>query len=195
MKIFLLIFTVIFAFLGIYTTTTYNNIIVLEENTKASWSQVLNQYKRRSDLVPNLVATVQGYATHEQETLTQVIDARAKATTPKITVNASDNAFAMDTFLKNQGALTNALSKLMVVAEKYPDLKANQNFLSLQSQLEGTENRITVARQDYIQSVNTFNKTIRKVPTKWVASLILDIEPMKTFDIEESEQAAPKVAF
>ena len=178
---------------GIFSTL--NSLVGMDETCKASWSQVLNQYQRRYDLVPNLVATVKGYAEHEQDTLTQVVDARARATQTTLSPDMLSDEAAMSTFMKNQGVLSSALNRLMVVVEKYPELKANENFLSLQSQLEGTENRITVARKDYIDAVKVFNTKIRKIPTKWVASVFSDMEPKATFDIEESKQENPVVDF
>lgn len=178
---------------GIFSTL--NSLVGMDENCKASWSQVLNQYQRRYDLVPNLVATVKGYAEHEQDTLIQVVDARARATQTTLSPDMLSDEAAMSTFMKNQSDLSSALSRLMVVVEKYPELKANENFLSLQSQLEGTENRIAVARKDYIDAVKVFNTKIRKIPTKWVASVFSDMEPKATFDIEESKQENPVVDF
>ncbi len=195
MKKIVLISLIVIAVLGGYVVSTLNGLIPMDENVKATWSQVLNQYQRRSDLIPNLVATVKGYAEHEQETLTQVINARAKATQTTVSPDMLSNAQAVQTFMDNQGALSSALSRLMVVVEKYPDLKANQNFLSLQSQLEGTENRITVARKDYIDAVKVFNSKIRRIPTKWIVDIFGDMEPKATFTIEESAQQAPTVQF
>ncbi len=195
MKKILLITLVVVALLGGYIISTLNGLIPMDENVKATWSQVLNQYQRRTDLIPNLVSTVQGYAEHEKETLTQVINARAKATQTTVTPDMLSNAEAVQTFMDNQSALSSALSRLMVVVEKYPDLKANQNFLALQSQLEGTENRITVARKDYIDAIKVFNSRIRRIPTKWVVDIFGDMEPKASFTIEESAQQAPKVQF
>lgn len=145
-----------------------NNIPTLDEQVKSSWAQVENQYQRRADLVPNLVATVKGFAAQEKDTLTAVVEARAKVGTMQVDANMLNNPQAMQNFEKAQGALSGALSRLMVVAERYPDLKSNQNFLALQSQLEGTENRIAIARRDYIASVQGFNTEIRTFPGKSV---------------------------
>ncbi|TIT48300.1 MAG: LemA family protein, partial [Mesorhizobium sp.] len=131
----------------------YNTIPTAEENAKAAWSQVLNQYQRRADLIPNLVETVKGYAAHEKDTLDAVVEARAKATQVTVTPETLSNPEAVKNFQDSQAGLTSALSRLLAVVENYPDLKANQNFLALQAQLEGTENRIAVARRDYIQAV------------------------------------------
>lgn len=178
---------------GIFSTL--NNLVVMDENCKATWSQVLNQYQRRYDLVPNLVATVKGYASHEQDTLIQVVDARARATQTTLSPDMLSDRMAMADFMQNQNNLSSALNRLMVVVEKYPELKANENFLSLQSQLEGTENRIAVARKDYIDSVKVFNTKIRKIPTKWIVAVFSDMEPKAVFDIEESKQENPVVDF
>ncbi len=132
-----------------------NNIPTYDEEVKAAWSQVLNQYQRRAELVPNLVETVKGYAAHEKEVLTEVVEARAKVSQMKLPDDILSNPEAFKQFQANQDALGSALSRLLVTVERYPDLKANQNFLALQSQLEGTENRIAVARRDYIQAVQT----------------------------------------
>jgi len=157
---------------------------------------VLNQYQRRSDLIPNLVETVKGYAKHEQETLTAVIEARAKATQMVIPPDILTNPEAFKRFQENQAALQGALSRLLAVAESYPDLKANQNFLSLQSQLEGTENRIAVARRDYIETVQTYNTELRTIPGRWIAAIFYpDAKVKETFTISEQAQEAPKVKF
>ena len=154
----------IIALLVLFVISGINTIPTLDEKVAASWSQVENQYQRRSDLIPNLVKTVKGYAAHESQTLEAVISARANAT--KVTIDASklNDPAAMAKFEQAQGPLSSALSKLLVVSENYPNLKADQNFLALQSQLEGTENRITVARMDYIQTVQQYNTTIRTFP-------------------------------
>lgn len=180
---------------SMYVVNTINGLIVLDEQVNGSWAQVVNQYKRRTDLIPNVVATVKGYAEHESETLTAVVNARAKATQTTISADMLSDPKAVQTFINNQSALSSALSRLMVVAEKYPDLKANQNFMALQSQLEGTENRITVARQDYINKVQEFNIKIRRFPTSMIASMFTDMERKATFDIPKEEQNAPVVAF
>lgn len=141
-----------------------NTIPTLDEKVNAAWAQVENQYKRRADLIPNLVETVKGYATHEEKTLTEVIEARAKATSVTLNPENLSDPEAMKKFEQSQGALTQALSKLMVVSEQYPNLKANENFIALQSQLEGTENRIAVARKDYIEAVQAYNTEVRTFP-------------------------------
>ncbi len=173
-----------------------NNVPTYDEEVKAAWSQVQNQYQRRADLIPNLVETVKGYADHEQETLTAVVEARAKATQMTLPANITENPEAFAQFQQNQSALSSALARLMVVVEKYPDLKANQNFLALQSQLEGTENRISVARRDYIQAVQKYNTELRTIPGRWVAGIFYpDAKVKETFAATAESQAAPKVNF
>lgn len=174
----------------------FNTIPTNEEKAKAAWSEVLNQYQRRTDLIPNLVETVKGYAAHEQETLTAVIEARSKATSVQLSPEMLNNPEMFKQFQDNQANLSSALSRLMVVVEKYPDLKANQNFLALQSQLEGTENRIAVARRDYIEAVRVYNTGLKTMPTMlWKMLWFRDSEPMPTFSIDAASQQAPKVNF
>jgi LemA protein len=173
-----------------------NDIPTYDEAVKAAWAQVDNQYKRRADLIPNLVEVVKGYAAQEQETLTAVVEARAKATQTQIPPDILSNPEAFQRFEQNQGALTQALSRLLVVVERYPDLKSNQNFLSLQAQLEGTENRIAVARRDYIQAVQVYNTELRTFPGRiWAALLYSDMEPRETFTQPASVAEPPQVKF
>jgi len=173
-----------------------NEIPQLDEATKAAWSQVLNQYQRRADLVPNLVETVRGYARQEQDTLKAVVDARAKATQMQLPPDLLSNPEAFQRFQDNQAALTSSLSRLLAVSENYPDLKSNQNFLALQSQLEGTENRIAIARRDYIQVVQSYNTVLRTIPGRWIAAFFYpDAKVKETFTISEAAQEAPKVKF
>ena len=173
-----------------------NDIPAYDEAVKAAWAQVDNQYKRRADLIPNLVEVVKGYAAQEQETLTAVVEARAKATQTQLPADLLSNPEAFQRFEQNQGALTQALSRLLVVVERYPDLKSNQNFLSLQAQLEGTENRIAVARRDYIQAVQVYNTELRTFPGRiWAALLYSDMEPRETFKQPESVAEPPQVKF
>jgi len=173
-----------------------NDIPTYDEAVKAAWAQVDNQYKRRADLIPNLVEVVKGYAAQEQETLTAVVEARAKATQTNIPPDMLSNEEAFRRFEQNQGALTQALSRLLVVVERYPDLKSNQNFLSLQAQLEGTENRIAVARRDYIEAVRVYNTELRTFPgVIWHTLLYSDLEPRETFSQPESAAAPPQVKF
>jgi LemA protein len=169
-----------------------------DEAVKAAWSQVLNQYQRRADLIPNLVETVKGYAHQEQTVLTQVTEARAKATQTQVQLppDVTSNPEAFRQFEQSQAALGGALGRLLAVSEKYPDLKSNQNFLALQSQLEGTENRIAVARKDYIGTVQTYNTTLRTIPSRWVAAwLYPDAKVKETFTITEQAQQVPQVKF
>jgi LemA protein len=174
----------------------YNNIPRLDEQAKAAWSEVLNQYKRRADLVPNLVETVKGFAAQEKSVLTDVTEARAKASQMKLPDNILSNPQAFQQFQANQAQLTGALGRLLVTVEKYPDLKSNQNFLALQSQLEGTENRIAVARRDYIAAVQAYNTELRTIPGRWYASLFYpDAKVKETFTITAAEQETPKVKF
>lgn len=163
---------------------------------EAKWAEVQNQYKRRMDLIPNLVNIVKGYAAHEKDTLTAVIEARAKAT--KVNINANQLTPAtMKQFQAAQGGITSALSKLMVVVEKYPNLKANQNFRDLQAQIEGTENRITVARKRYIEAIKGFNNLVTVPPESWYNSIFLKHTKKPQFQVENPEEAshAPKIQF
>lgn len=173
-----------------------NKIPAQDEKVKAAWAEVQNQYQRRADLVPNLVATVKGYAAHEKDTLTQVIEARAKATQVTLPQSALNDPAAFQKYQAAQGQLTQALGRLMVVSENYPQLKADQNFIALQAQLEGTENRITVARRDYINEVQAFNTLLRTVPYRWTASMFYpELKPYPAFTTSETNQSAPTVKF
>ena len=174
----------------------YNTMQSQDEAANAAWSKVLNQYQRRDELVPNLVATVQGYAKHEKEVLTEVTEARAKVASVQLTGDTATNEQQLKAFSDAQAGLTSALSKLMVVVEKYPELKANANFLDLQKQLEGTENRIAVARSDYIESVQTYNTTVRKFPNNLTAKMFgMEVRPNFTVENEKAVSTAPKVSF
>lgn len=174
-----------------------NTIPTLDEQVKATWSQVQNQYQRRSDLIPNLVETVKGAAKQEQATLTAVIEARAKATSIQVDASTLNNPEKLKQFQDAQNQLTGALSRLMVVSERYPDLKSNQNFLSLQSQLEGTENRISVARRDFILAVERYNTEIRTFPGRlWHAVMYSDLPVRPTFEATSPDaDKAPEVKF
>ena len=174
----------------------YNNIQNQDEAVAASWSEVVNQYKRRADLVPNLVNTVKGYASHEKDVLTQVTNARAKVGSVQINADQLSDPALFSKFQQAQSELSSALSRLIAVSENYPDLKANTLYQDLMSQLEGTENRITVARGRYIQTVQSFNSYIRKLPTKWVADIIGQ-QPKQQFTVENEQQIsnAPSVNF
>ncbi len=174
----------------------YNTIPTSEERAKAAWSEVLNQYQRRADLIPNLVETVKGYASHERETLEAVVDARARATQVNVSAVALTDPEAFRAFQESQSGLTGALSRLLAVVENYPDLKANQNFLALQAQLEGTENRIAVARRDYIEAVRDYNTTLRTFPSViWATLWFTDNKPYQTFTVSEDKMEVPKVDF
>ncbi|MFK8330279.1 LemA family protein [Pseudomonas sp. BJa5] len=174
-----------------------NNIPNYDEQVKAAWAQVQNQYQRRADLIPNLVETVKGYAKQEQETLTAVIEARAKATSIQVDASTLDDPQKLQQFQQAQSQLTGALSRLMVVSERYPDLKSNQNFLALQSQLEGTENRIAVARKDFIAAVQRYNTEIRTFPGRLWHSLMYSSLPLReNFEATASDaDKAPEVKF
>lgn len=173
---------------GLQSIPTANN------NVEATWAEVQNQYKRRADLIPNLVETVKGYAGHEKETLESVIAARAKATS--VNVDAKDlNPETLKKFQQAQGELSQALGRLMVVSERYPDLKASENFKGLQAQLEGTENRISIARRRYIEAVQEFNNLVTVFPTSLTNSIIHKFEKKPQFTATETEQASPQVKF
>ncbi len=174
----------------------YNTIPTAEENAKAAWGEVLNQYQRRADLIPNLVETVKGYATHEKDTLDAVVEARAKATQITVTPETLKDPEAFKKFQDAQSGLTSALSRLIAVSESYPDLKANQNFLALQAQLEGTENRIAVARRDYIQAVRDYNLTLKTFPSVlWATLWFRSNQPFANFTVDEDKMQVPKVDF
>ena len=173
----------------------YNSLQSKEEAVFKAWGDIESSLQRRADLIPNLVETVKGYAKHEKETLEAVINARAKATSVQISAKDLSNPAAMQQLQESQGGLNSALARLMVVVEQYPDLKANQNFLDLQSQLEGTENRINVARQRYNQAVETFNAAIRKFPESLTNKFLLHLERKEYFKAEPQAKEAPKVKF
>lgn len=173
---------------GINTIPTY------QEQAKAAWSEVQNQYQRRADLVPNLVQTVKGYAKQERDVLVQVTEARAKATQVQINADQLNDPAALQRFQQAQAQLSGALGRLLAVSERYPDLKSNQNFMALQSQLEGTENRIAVARRDYIEAVQRYNVEVRTFPGRLWAT-VYGAKPMATFTTTEENQRAPQVKF
>src|SRR4029078_4190489 len=173
-----------------------NNIPTFDEQAKAKWSDVQNQYQRRADLIPNLVETVKGYATQEREVLTQVVEARAKATQVKVDASTVSDPAKFKEFQDAQNALSGALSRLLVTVERYPDLKSNQNFLALQSRLEGTENRIAVARRDYIEGVRVYNTELRTFPgIIWASTLYRSNKTMETFTVAEDVKTPPQVKF
>jgi LemA protein len=174
----------------------YNTIPTLEEQAKARWADVQNQYQRRADLIPNLVATVQGYAAQEKSVLTSVIEARAKATQIKVDASDLTDPAKIKAFQDAQNQLTGALGRLLAVSEKYPDLKSNANFLALQSQLENTENGIAVSRREYIDAVRAYNLSLRTFPTLlWAKTFFLGNKPMAEFTATEGSEKPPEVKF
>ncbi len=173
----------------------YNTMQANEETVNAAWGNVESSYQRRADLVPNLVEVVKGYAKHEADTLKAVTEARAKVGSMQVSKDVLNNPASLNKFQQAQGELSGALSRLMVVVEKYPDLKANQNFMDLQKQLEGTENRINVARERYNQAVQVFNTSIRTFPNSLTNSLLLHLQRKESFKAEEGAKTAPKVKF
>jgi LemA protein len=173
-----------------------NNIPSYEQSAKAAWSEVLNQYKRRADLIPNLVESVKGFADQERTVLTEVTEARAKATSIQVPADILTNPEAMKSFQDAQSQLGGALGRLLATVERYPDIKSGQNFLALQSQIEGTENRIAIARRDYIQAVRQYNTEITTFPGRWWKSFLYpSAQEMATFDIPAEEMKVPKVDF
>src|ERR1700761_6918761 len=189
----------VFAVVGLGLTLSacgYNTIPTLEETAKARWADVENQYQRRADLIPNLVATVQGYAAQEKNVLTAVVEARAKATQIKVDASQLTDPDKLKAFQDAQNQLTGALGRLLAVSENYPDLKSNANFLALQSQLEGTENRIAVARRDYIEAVRAYNTALRTFPTVlWAKTAFSGNKPMAEFTASEGSDKPPTVKF
>lgn len=173
------------------------NVIPTEEQrARAAWSEVLNQYQRRADLIPNLVETVRGYASHEREVLEQVTQARARATSIQVNADTITDPEKFRQFQEAQSGLSSALGRLIAISEAYPDLKANQNFLALQSQIEGTENRIAVARRDYIEAVRVYNTELKTFPSMlWAMTFYRSYKPMETFSISEEQMRAPTVKF
>lgn len=188
-----IILAAVVAMISLSSCSTYNGMVEKEEAVKSAWSNVETQYQRRADLIPNLVATVKGYAAHEESTLAAVVDARAKATS--LTVSADDlNEEAITQYQQAQGAVTSALGRLIAVSENYPDLKANQNFLELQAQLEGTENRITVARKAFNDATQSYNTAVRRFPANLIA-MMFDFEQKPYFAADEAAAQAPAVEF
>jgi LemA protein len=175
----------------------YNDLQGLDEDTKAAWSEVVNQYQRRADLIPNLVATVKGYAAHEKDTLDSVVQARSQATGIQVTPETLKDPAAFEKFQQAQASLGSALGRLIAIAENYPNLKADQNFRDLQSQLEGTENRIAVARKRYIEKVAEYNKSVRFFPTNLTAKYILHMDEKPNFTVADEKAVAkpPEVKF
>ena len=189
------IITIILLGLGL-SGCGYNTIPTLEEQAKARWADVQNQYQRRADLIPNLVATVQGYAKQEKDVLTSVVEARAKATSVRIDASQLTDPDKVKQFQDAQNQLSGALGRLLAVSEAYPDLKSNANFLALQSQLEGTENRIAVSRRDYIEAVRQYNLSLRTFPTMiWAKTVFAGNKPMAEFAASDAAQTPPQVKF
>jgi LemA protein len=192
-------FRTILAVIGLGLTLSacgYNTIPTLQETAKARWADVQNQYQRRADLIPNLVATVQGYAAQEKGVLTAVVEARAKATQIKLDASDLTDPAKLKAFQDAQNQLTGVLGRLLAVTENYPDLKSNNNFMALQSQLEGTENRIAVARRDYIDAVRAFNLSLRTFPTVlWAKTVFSGEQPMAEFTATEGSDKPPQVKF
>jgi LemA protein len=174
----------------------FNTIPTAEESAKAAWSEVLNQYQRRADLIPNLVETVKGFAAQEKDVLVEVVEARSKATQVQIPADILSNPEAFKTFQENQSAITGSLGRLLAVSEAYPDLKSNQNFLALQSQIEGTENRIAVARRDYIEAVRVYNTSLRTLPSAiWGYVWWTGNNAYETFTVSDDKMVVPAVKF
>lgn len=193
MKKSTIIIIVVVALLAIWGVSGYNGLVTMDENVSGQWSNVETQYQRRADLIPNLVNTVKGYASHEKETLESVVEARSKAT--QMTVDANDlTPEKLAEYQKAQGAVTSALGKLLAITENYPDLKANQNFLDLQTQLEGTENRIAVERRKFNDAAQQFNTYIKMFPRNLLAGMF-GFAPIGYFEAQPGSEVAPKVEF
>ena len=181
---------------GLTGCDAVNTIPTLEERAKSAWSEVQNQYQRRADLIPNLVETVKGFAQQEREVLTQVVEARAKATQVQVDASTITDPQKFREFQEAQNQLSGALGRLLVTVERYPELKSNANFLALQSQLEGTENRIAVARRDYIETVRVYNTELRTIPGRWIAAVLYpESRPMETFTATAGSERPPQVRF
>ncbi len=189
-----IIIVVVLLLIYSFFKNNYNALVTLEENVNQSWAQVSNQYQRRADLIPNLVETVKGYATHERETFEAVTEARAKVGQLTVTPEVLNNPEAFNRFQQVQGEISSVLTRLMAVAENYPQLKANENFLALQSQLEGTENRISVERKRFNEAVQTYNTKIRRFPTNLLAGLF-GFEKKLYFEAQPGAETVPSVKF
>ncbi len=194
MKKGLLIALAILVFIGILLSNSYNRLVSADEGVKSAWAQVENVYQRRFDLIPNLVETVKGYAKHESETLQNVVNARASVSKINLTSDVVNNPAMMKQFQESQGQLSSALSRLLVISENYPDLKANQNFLDLQSQLEGTENRIAVERKRFNEVAQYFNTLRRSFPSVVVAGM-MSLKEKAYFEADKGAEKAPQVKF
>ena len=190
----LIVIGVILVAVGGWAVGVYNELVVLQQGVNEKWAQVQNVYQRRADLIPNLVETVKGFAAQERTVLTEVVEARARATSVQLTPEALNDPKAMERFQAAQGQLSGALSRLLVTVERYPDLKSNQNFLNLQSQLEGTENRIAVERRRYNESVREYNTRLRVFPAS-IAARVAGFQPKAFFEAAPDAASAPKVKF
>jgi LemA protein len=187
---------VAFVAAGLTGCAAVNTVPTLEERAKSAWSEVQNQYQRRADLIPNLVETVKGFAQQEREVLTQVTEARARATQVQVDASTVTDPQKFKEFQDAQNQLSGALGRLLVTVERYPELKSNANFLALQSQLEGTENRIAVARRDYIETVRAYNTELRTIPGRWIAAILYpESRPMETFTATAGSERPPQVRF
>ena len=193
-KILAIVVVIVLVFLVITGVSGYNRVVKLDQGVSQSWSQVENQYQRRADLIPNLVETVKGAANFEQETLTRVIEARAKATQVQITAEQLEDPAALQRFEQAQGELSSALSRLLVTVEKYPELKANANYLALQDELAGTENRIGNERRRFTETVQTYNTAVKSFPMNMLAGMF-GFQPKAYFEAKEGAEEAPKVNF
>jgi LemA protein len=192
----LVVIAVLVVGIGAWAVSVNNQLVVLDQGVGEKWAQVQNVYQRRADLIPNLVETVKGYARQERETLEAVVNARAKATSIQVTPDIVNDPAKFKQFQDAQSQLSGALGRLIAVSENYPDLKSNQNFLALQSQLEGTENRIAVARRDYIEAVRVYNTELRTLPgSLWASTFYRGNKPMETFTVAEDVRRAPSVKF
>ena len=196
MRVILLVLAVVLLLAGFGGCSSYNRLVALDESVSSAWAQVGNVYQRRADLIPNLVETVKGAADFEKSTLTQVVEARAKATQIQMEVSSEvlNNPQAFERFQAAQGELSGALARLLVAVERYPELKANENFLALQSQLEGTENRIAVERRNFNETAQTYNAQIRRIPARFIAA-IAGFEKRPYFQAEPGAEKAPAVKF
>lgn len=182
--------------LGLSACGAINTVPTLEEKAKSAWSEVQNQYQRRADLIPNLVETVKGFAQQEREVLAQVTEARAKASQVRVDASTITDPQKFREYQDAQNQLSGALGRLLVTVERYPELKSNANFLALQSQLEGTENRIAVARRDYIETVRAYNTELRTIPGRWIAAILYpEAKPMETFTATSGSERPPQVRF
>lgn len=192
----ILYFTILFLGVAGLSGCGINNIPTKEEQAKAAWSNVLNQYQRRAELIPNLIETVKGFAAQEEKVFKEVVEARAKATSLQLPKDITTNPEVFQQFQKIQSQLSSALGRLIAVSESYPDLKSSQNFLTLQTQLEGTENRIAIARRDYIEAVKQYNTELKTIPGRWWKSLVYpDSELMETFSVAPEKTKVPEVNF